>query len=262
MRFHILGGDVRQRYLAQYIANKGFDVTSSYLGEENEPDWEAQVLILPLPVSRDGDWLYTPLSKKRLPLEEIKARYRGGQIFGGNLPRGIAGIDYFSAEEVTVANVVPTVEGALALAIANTSFTLAGSPILVLGAGRIGQLLTLRLVGLGAKVTVAARRPESLALIRTLGAEGHFYEDLPLHRFRLVFNTVPGTVLPEERLKKLPGGALLIELASVPGGFDPALAVSLGLGVLNARGLPGKYAPETAAGIIGDYILKEMDPIE
>ena len=216
----------------------------------------------PLPVSRDGDWLNTPLSKKRIPLEEIKDRYPSGQIFGGMLPRCFRGTDYFAAEEVTVANVVPTVEGALALAIANTSFTLAGEPVLVLGAGRIGQLLTLRLIALGAKVTVAARRAQSLALCRTYGAEGRYYEDLPLSRFRLIFNTVPNTVLDEERLKRLPGGALLMELASAPGGFDPTLAVSLGLGVLNAQGLPGKYAPETAAKIIGDYILKEMDPIE
>ncbi len=259
MRFHIMGGDVRQRYLAAYIAAKGFEVTTSYLGEDTSPDWEADTLILPLPTSRDGDWLHTPLSKKRIPLEEIQERNRSRFLFGGMLPKGFCGTDYFDAEEVTLANAVPTAEGALALAIANTPFTLGGASALILGGGRIGQILTLKLRALGADVTVGARRAETLALCRTLGAKGCFYEDLPYHRFRLIFNTVPATILDEERLKKFPQGALLMELASAPGGFDPTLAVCQGLTVLNAQGLPGKYAPETAAKIIGDYILKEID---
>ena len=57
----------------------------------------------------------------------------------------------------------------------------------------------------------------------------------------------------------LPKGALLMELASAPGGFDPESAVEHHLKVCYAPGLPGKYCPETAAKIIGDYILKEMD---
>ncbi len=260
MQIHIMGGDVRQRYLAAYFAAKGFEVTSSYLGEETPPHWEADALILPLPTSRDGDWLHTPLSKKRIPLEEIRAKNRSPYLFGGMLPRGFCGTDYFHGEEVTLANAVPTAEGAIALAIANTPFTLAGEEVLILGGGRIGQLLALKLGALGAGVTVGARRAETLALCRNLGAKAYCYEDLPYHRFRLIFNTVPATVLDEERLQKLPKGALLMELASAPGGFDPALAAGYGLAVLNAQGLPGKYAPETAAKIIGDYILKEMDP--
>lgn len=266
MIFHLLGGDGRQRYLAKYIEQHGFKVTSSYLGEGSPPDWNADILILPLPASRDGDTLNAPFSKEKLILQEIFDRFRGKAIFGGKLPplknRPWQAVDYFAAEEVTVANVVPTVEGAIALAIASTPFTLAGQPVLILGAGRIGQLLALKLTALGAKVTVAARRAESLALCRTLGAEGRFYEDVPYSRFRLVFNTVPAPVLGEEQLHKFPMGALLMELASAPGGFDPELAAGANLLVLNAQGLPGKYAPETAAAIIGDYILKEMERYE
>ncbi len=262
MNFHIMGGDIRQLYLADYIRKKGFTVSTSYLGDSHPPQWQADILILPLPVTRDQKTLHTPLSKAKLSLEVIEEQFCGNHLFGGMLPAHISGIDYFAAEEVTLANAVPTVEGALALAIANTSFTLWGQSVLILGAGRIGQLLARRLSAMGAKVTVAARRAESLALIRNDGAEARLYEDVNWERYRLIFNTVPQPILKEEQLKKFPRGALLMELASAPGGFDKELAVSLGLHVLNAQGLPGKYAPETAAAIIGDYILKEMDPLE
>lgn len=263
LTFHILGGDLRQKYLQDYIASKGFLVTSSYLGAPDPPDWEADILVLPLPVSRDQCTLNTPLSKEKISLATVWGRFSGKAVFGGMLPP-LEGApwpmrDYFEAEEVTLANAVPTVEGAIALAIANTSFTLWRQPVLILGGGRIGQLLALRLHALGARVTVAARRSETLALCRSFGAEGRFFEDVNFERFRLIFNTVPAPVLGEEQLKKCPKDTLLMELASAPFGFDPALAVGLGIKVLGGQGLPGKYAPETAAQIIGDYILKEME---
>ena len=261
MKIHLMGGDSRQLYLADYISDRGFPVSLSYLGGTAKPDWDADILILPLPVSRDGTVLNTPLSKEQISLAEIYSRFQGTTLFGGKLPKGAPAhaIDYFDAEEVTLANAALTVEGALALAIEHTSFSLLHQPVLVLGAGRIGQLLALRLMALGAKVTVAARRAESLALCEALGAAGRFYEDIPYRRFRLVFNTVPAPVLTEERLKLFTEGTLLLELASTPGGFDPSIAESLGLIPLQAPGLPGKYAPESAAACIGKFIIKEME---
>lgn len=266
MTFHIMGGDLRQHYLEAYIRSKGFSVTSSYLGGAAPPDWQADILILPLPVSRDRETLNTPLSKEKITLSDIQKNFKGKAVFGGILPpfedAPWQTTDYFAAEEVTLANVVPTVEGAIALAIANTSFTLWRQPVLILGGGRIGQLLALRLTALGAYVTVAARRSETLALCRNFGAEGRYYEDVPYSRFRLIFNTVPARILSEEQFQQFSSDTLLMELASAPFGFDPALAVSYGVTVLGGQGLPGKYAPETAAAIIGDYILKEMERIE
>ena len=109
---------------------------------------------------------------------------------------------------------------------------------------------------------MGARRSATVALCRAFGWNASLYEDLPYRRFRLVFNTVPAHILGKEQLALLPKGALLIELASAPGGFDPELALGHHLKVCYAPGLPGKYCPETAAGIIGNYILKEMDCYE
>ena len=261
MKIHLMGGDSRQLYLADYISDRGFPVTLSYLGGTALPRWDADLLILPLPVTRDGVNLNTPLSKETIPLKTVFTQFKGRFLFGGKLPEDAPenAVDYFAAEEVTVANAALTVEGAIALAIQSTPFSLLHEPVLILGAGRIGQLLTTRLTALGAKVTVGARRAESLALCRALGAEGRFYEDIPYQRFRLVLNTVPAKVLNYAALRALPEGALLMELASAPGGFDPDTAESFGLQVLNAPGLPGRFAPESAAACIGQFILKEME---
>lgn len=261
MKIHLMGGDSRQLYLADYISDRGFSVSLSYLGEGGLPQWDADLLVLPLPATRDGITLNAPMARETIPLQTVYEKFKGPYLFGGKLPRNapLRAIDYYRAEELTVTNAALTAEGALALAITNTPFALLNQPVLVLGAGRIGQLLALRLTALGAKVTVAARRPESQAHCRALGAEARFFEDVPYQRFRLVFNTVPARVLPEEALCRLPEGALLMELASAPGGFDPTAAEQLGLQVLHAPGLPGKYAPETAAEAIGEFILKEME---
>lgn len=261
MKIHLMGGDRRQLYLAAYISEKGFPVTVSYLGSDAPPQWDADLLILPLPVSKDGHHLFAPLAKETLSLSELYTRFCGKRIYGGKLPSDSpeGAIDYYESEELTLLNAALTAEGAIGLAITHTAFSLLNQPVLILGAGRIGQALALRLQALGANVTVAARRPESLALCRSFGSDARFYEDLPLNRFRLVFNTVPSRILNREKLFKLPEGALLMELASAPGGFDEEEAKRANLQVLQAPSLPGRLMPETAARLIGDYILKEIE---
>ena len=60
-------------------------------------------------------------------------------------------------------------------------------------------------------------------------------------------------------LSLLPNHTLLLELASLPGGFDPAEAEGLGLHPVIGRGLPGKYTPAAAADIIAETIYKELN---
>ena len=259
MTFHLMGGDRRQSLLASYLKKRGFSATQSF--PDGPPQWDADALILPLPATKDRIHLHTPRCDETILLTDIFRQFRGKRIFGGMLPSDAPtdAIDYYSAEEVLLPNAAATAEGALALAIERTPFMLAGNPALILGGGRIGQFLAAKLSALGAQVWVGARRSESVALCRAFGWNSALYEDLPYHRFRLIFNTVPARVLDRERLAMLPKGALLIELASAPFGFDPEEALAHQLKVCSGAALPGKYCPETAAKIIGDYILKEMD---
>ena len=76
-----------------------------------------------------------------------------------------------------------------------------------------------------------------------------------------VVNTAPAPVISDALLKKLRPGTLLLELASSPG-FDRDRAQTLGLRPLYAPGLPGQFAPESAAALYWDTvgaILREKE---
>ena len=77
-----------------------------------------------------------------------------------------------------------------------------------------------------------------------------------LDGFDFILNTVPARVLTDPMLCCLAEGALLLELASPPGGFDRTLAENIGVRVLAAPGLPGKTAPYSAAELIRDEVYQ------
>jgi len=70
-----------------------------------------------------------------------------------------------------------------------------------------------------------------------------------------VINTIPAPVLPRKMLEKLPRGALVIDLASLPGGTDFDAAEALGIQAEHALALPGKCAPDTAGALIAQTVL-------
>lgn len=124
--------------------------------------------------------------------------------------------------------------------------------VLVTGYGRVAKLCRRVFAGVGCKVTAAARSREALAWAEADGAEPLPLNRMPeqLSRFRLVLNTVPHLLFGREELSRLPPGALLIDLASLPGGTDFDAARELGVQTVHALSLPGKAAPETAAAIL------------
>ena len=105
-----------------------------------------------------------------------------------------------------------------------------------------------RLAGLGAKVSVAARKFADLAWAESCGYGIEHTGQLEgwLCCYDLVVNTVPARILSEEDLEDLRPGCLVIDLASKPGGVDLEAAARLGVKVIWALSLPGKVAPVTA----------------
>ena len=173
---------------------------------------------------------------------------------------GVVLTDLLTMEELAVKNAALTAEGALSVLIQETDHCLMGESILIIGAGRIGKLLGLRLRALGAKVTVSARKDSDLAWCRALclGVADTREMELILPRFSCVVNTVPSPVLSGDRLERLPQGTIILELASKPGGVDLAAAEKCGVRVVNAGGLPGKTAPKSAAEAIVDTIYHNI----
>jgi len=267
-RFAVLGGDARQTWLVRALREKGH--TAGTLGvpdtEDTAPDAAAvlaaaECVILPMPAF-SGDCV----TGSRIPADSVLAALRPGMaVFGGLLgdwteplwDTGARIADYARDEQLAAANAVPTAEGAIRLAMEGLPVTLQGSRCLVVGFGRIGKLLSLKLRALGAEVTAAARSPRDLGLISSLGleAEQTGVYVLPLSRYDVIFNTVPATVFDRAQLAE-GKGALWIDLASSPGGIDPELCRALGVQIVAGRGLPGRCAPAAAGRIILDTVLR------
>ena len=279
--FAVLGGDRRQLELARQLRADGHTV---YLyGFEQLPEeghsplaqaLTGECVILPVPVTKDGETLFQPFGGEQLRLKDLWPLLSRRQVIcGGSVSGDIQAQalrhhlqirDYFAREELQVANAVPTAEGALAAAMERTEITLHGARCLVIGWGRIGRILAHRLQGLGARVSVSARRYSHLAWIQAFGwtplRTDRLGEALP--DFDVIFNTVPALVLARGELERLKRGCAVIDLASAPGGVDFAAAEELGISVCWARFLPGKTAPVTAALAIRDavyHILEERE---
>lgn len=280
--YAILGGDRRQLRLAELLRRDGHPVFLWGVGRADEAALgeaaSSDVVILPLPVSQDGATLYLPLADTRLALEELWPLLdcRRQLICGGNLSRelleqaagrGLKITDYFAREEVQIGNAVPTAEGAVQTAMEAMDRTIHGGKALVIGYGRIGKALAQDLKGLGAEVTVSARKYSDLAWIAARGYRALESGRLAGHlgSFDVVFNTVPAELLRRTELSELKRGCVVIDVASDPGGVDHAAADALGIQVIWARGLPGRVAPATAAQVIRDaiyHILEERgEPI-
>ena len=277
--FGIIGGDKRQLYCARSLAADGFGVIlCGFDRSEDTPElplWdlkgaisESDALILPVPVSRDGKTVFSPLSSGIIELGRcLELCGREKPVFFGvygkaepSVLEGYRAYCYGSRNDFAAANAVPTAEGAIMTAVSESSRCLTLSPCLVTGYGRIGRVLAHMLRGMGADVTVSARKSEDLELIRAAGMKAVNTGNIT-GSYDFIFNTVPALVLDGDTLRRCASG-LVIDLASPPGGVDDRAAEELSVRVIHALSLPGKTAPESAGDIIKKTvynIIREED---
>ncbi len=281
----VIGGDLRTLTLAGLLAEDGYNVrifgfdkdidTGELTFSKNLYDAiMAEVIILPIPASSDGVTINAPYAKKPILLDDFFAMLGSSKlVLAGHISpavaawfdrEGIAYIDYYNREELMVKNAIPTAEGAVAIALSEMPVTLFGAKALVVGYGRIGKILTKMLAGLGCDVTVSARRYGDLAWIETSGAKAVNTLKIAdgIEKYDVIFNTVPSLVLGERELSGINKEALIIDLASMPGGVDLQIAKDLKRRVIWALSLPGKTAPISAGHIIKDTVLNILSELE
>ena len=273
MKFAVIGGDRRAALLCRLLAEDGHRVSSFALERAELPEglpkagclqgcvYGADVVVLPTPAEKSG-LLNAPYAATPCPMETLIETLWPGQLLCGGLlgaERVLAAVrggltvrDFMKMPGFVTANAALTAEGAVGLLLQESERSLLGNRVLVCGWGRIGRVLCLRLLGMGAHVTLAARSASQRAEARALGCEALDYRDLAsaLPGCDFAVNTVPARVLSDALLCCLPEGTLLLELASQPGGFDRTAAENLGLRVIAAPGLPGRSAPLAAAGLL------------
>lgn len=175
-------------------------------------------------------------------------------VLGGNLKTpaldGYQKVDFLQDPLYLAENANITAHCAVKLALDHLPVTLLGCHVLVVGWGRIGKCLAELLRAMGTHVAIAARKPEDRAILKALGYGTEVPDKLTfsLMRYRVIFNTAPAPVLPAERMVFCQPECLKIDLASTPGlGGD---------GVIWARGLPGKDAPESSGELIARTAIR------
>ena len=230
------------RFAFEHLKRFGFAFT-------DHPSPEITHLLLDVP-SFDGNGLLRDGSDLK---ELLRMLPKTITVIGGNLTasflKGYRIMDLLEDTHYLAMNAAITAECALRAAAPHMSTTFADSPALILGWGRIGKCLAQLLTAIGCPVAVAARKETDLAMLNALGYEAVDFSRVTqvVHHFRILFNTVPDLSLhspvPEFQEK-----GIAIDLASYPG--------MSGINVIAARGLPGKYAPETSGKLIAETVIR------
>ena len=281
----VIGGDLRIVKLIEMLDKDGYKVytyalenSEELLGMESvemcptlqEAVNNSKVIIGPVPLSSDRKRLSTPFGRNSVELEEFVDALKDKYLIAGNIGikeqlenNGIQYTDLLKREEFSVLNTIATAEGTIQIAMEETQRTIHGSNVLVMGFGRIGKVLAKMLNGIGAKVYCEARKNEDISWIKAYGYNPIHLNDLDqnLEKFDVIINTIPFQLLEGERLDLIKKEAVIIDLASNPGGVDRKAAREKGLKVIWALSLPAKVAPLTSAEFIKEtlyHVLKEL----
>lgn len=278
----LIGGDARQlevihkcSELDASVVLIGFDNLQNGFSGITKADLTPEVLksmdalILPAVGTDDQGRVESLFSSKELRLssEHIAALPRHAKVFTGMAKTylrelcshaGIGLVELFDRDDVAIYNSIPTAEGAIMMAIQNTDITIHGSESMVLGFGRTGITLARTLQGMGAVVKVGVHKPEYFARAVEMGMNPFYTKDLIAHvsKIDFLYNTIPSPIVTAQIIANIPHRALIIDLASKPGGTDFRFAEKRGVKALLAPGLPGIVAPKTAGRIIGDTITR------
>ncbi len=270
----VIGGDARQRYLAEQLMAAGFTVSCHQVpgladthASLHAALQDARAVVLGMPALQSP--VLVAANAGGLPLQSLlESLSSGTYVFGGRLAPArallaqypIRTVDYAESEPLAIANALPSAEGALELALHHTDSTLAGSRVLVVGFGRIGKLLALKFKALDAHVTVSVRKTADQAMAAALGFQtdvtGRYARGL--YQYACVCNTVPAPVFSTDQLRALQPGCVFIDLASGAGALEAGTPIADNVQYLHALALPGKCAPATAAAAIKDEILRAL----
>ena len=279
----IIGGDLRIVKLSEMLVNEGAQVYT--YGLENVDNIEtqkcesleeainsAEIILGPIPFSSNGDIINSPFSKEKIKVQNLMNLSKGKILIAGSVKQdifelaesiGVKVVDIMKREELSVLNAISTAEGAIKIAIEETPKNIHGSNILVMGFGRIGKVLSHMLNGLGAKVSCEARKNSDLAWIKAYGYDAVPIAELKdnLYKFDIIINTIPYILLDRDALENVKEDALIIDLASNPGGVDRNAIKEKQIKFVWALSLPGKISPVTSAEFIKETLFNVVKEI-
>lgn len=277
--YAVIGGDLRQAYLipellseTPYVCHYALcqpplKIASATSSLENVLSRSASI-ICPIPLSKDGSFLNQSWVKEPIPLSHLTSPLKKGQrFFAGCLTdsvlkelrqKGVLPYDFMKDGGLSHFNTIATAEGVICEAIQASPQNLHHSKCAVLGYGKCGFAIASALKGLSCTVTVASISEEERAKASVAVNEAldfpEFYQKIG--SFDFIFNTAPALVLPKEQLQQVSSHAVILDIASAPGGVDFKAAKELSKTALLCPALPGRYAPLSSAKAIVKSIKK------
>ena len=256
-----LGGDKRQKIAADFLRKQSFICDEFIDTPPRAIDLSNYcATILPIPTTRDGVHLNSPLINEKIPLEKITKNISENQLLitYNFKPTHNFVVDLSEDNDFAFLNAIPTAEGAVKILIEATDFTLWQSKILIIGNGKIGKILSQRLSSFGALITVSARKSIDFSYIEAFGFKSLNTSDLlgHLEDFDVIINTVPYPIIGKEHVDECKDNCLFLELSSAPFGIDKQAVILGEKEYIYAPALPGKIAPKTAGEILGKTIKK------
>ncbi len=275
IRLAVIGGDDREIYMIRelqkqgaYIIGVGFEKAPPMDGVEHlsspmEAVGKADALLFPMYGTDERGVVKAKYTDSTIVLDQdlLKVIKPNVPLFIGwarpNLKAAaemlkLKIVEIANLDQVAILNSIPSAEGAIQMAMEASTITIHGSQSFVLGLGRCGLTLARMLKGMGASVTGVARKPEDLARGLEMGLKVVDFAGLKdqIRQGEIIFNTVPQMILDKAMLDQMNSEAVIVDIASSPGGTDFDYAKSLGITALLAPGLPGKVAPKTAGKIL------------
>ncbi len=281
MKILVLGGDRRQKLLFELLEKENGRVSGAFSKAEYEKADSISsfdVLILPVPCSKDGKTVFSSDETLKIELETVSNHLKdGGVVFGGAFPsefrlalekKGARIFDFLENECFALYNAYLTAQGALRLLLENTEEYVVSKRVLVTGFGRISRALSRMLLSLGVDVYVAARKERDLTEARAMGLKAIETRELgsAVFLFDFIFNTVPSKLFSSSDVSKMKKNAVYFELASSPFGAQRGDFEKEKRSFVSGGALPGKFCPVSCAEkmklIISDHINKSGDNIE
>lgn len=274
-RFLILGGDPRQLTLARILRQEGHEVSLYY--ENTTPAFslkkamgDSHIILCPVPFTKDGKTIFSHNQLEGLELETfLRLLDKNHVLFGGNVPAAavercgalcVPCFDFMKMEDVACKNSVATAEGAVAEAISLSSMNLHGSRCLVTGWGRCAQALAASLKGMDAHVAIAGRDMKKTSRAYCWGLDIVALEHLDgcIGQYDFIFNTIPAMVIGASLVEHMKTDAVVIDIASAPGGVDFEACRRCGIKARLCPGLPGIYSPMASARILSAAVLERL----
>ena len=225
-----------EEYLQQ--AGDGVDVESVY--------------VFPTPVSKLENYRNVSSLKEQLSFRKVT------YVFGGTFDKEwreflerkeISYMDFTQIPEVVEENANITAEGVIAELLQLSPYSIFDQKICVVGFGACGKAIASKLSALGANILVVARSDVARSEAEQVGCQSCDFTTWreEVREMITIINTVPTLVITQDILESMSKDAMILDIASKPGGTDFAYAIKKGIPAKLALGLPGIYSTKSSA---------------